>query len=306
VGRAFAVAKRVRNETEVGRLAVSMSSAAGELARKIFGTLSGRHVMVVGAGEMARLAARHLAGQGVASIAVVNRSLERAEELATEVRAWGSASSAYRLDELPRLLVEVDVILAAAPAPQPVIDRAAVARAVRARRFRPLFVVDLSVPRSVDPTIRNLPNVYLKDLDDIAGVVQQNSQNRAQEADRAEAIVDREVIDFARVLRGRSAAPVLAELRRRADAIARAEVEKTLQHLGDDLDGRRRQSVEAMAQAIVNKLLHTPTERLRRAAELGLEAPLADATAQLFDLGEVPDPTAAGDTTPTGSQKPED
>jgi len=185
-----------------------------------------------------------------------------------------------------------------------VISRAGVARAVRARRYRPLFVVDLSVPRSVDPTIRSLANVYLKDLDDIAGVVQQNSRNRAQEADRAEAIVEREVSDFARVLRGRSAAPVLAELRRRADSIARAEVEKTLHNLGDDPDGRRRQSVEAMAQAIVNKLLHTPTERLRRAAELGLEAPLADATAQLFDLGE--DPPVADDLSPPGPQKPED
>jgi glutamyl-tRNA reductase len=303
VGRAFAVAKRVRSETEVGRLAVSMSSAAGELARKIFDTLEGRRVMVVGAGEMARLAARHLAGQGVVSIAVANRSLERAQELAEEVNAWGCASSAHRLDDLPGLLVEVDVILAAAPAPEPVIARAEVARAVRARRFRPLFVVDLSVPRSVDPAIRDLPNVYLKDLDDIAGVVSQNSQSRAGEGDRAEAIVDLEVREFTRMLRGRSAVPVLAEIRQRADAIARSEVEKTLHQLGDDLDGRRRKSIEAMAQAIVNKLLHTPTARLRRAAELGVEGPLADAAAQLFDLAESGEASEEGGS-PDGPRKP--
>jgi glutamyl-tRNA reductase len=290
----------------VGRLAVSMSSAAGELARKIFDTLDGRRVMVVGAGEMARLAARHLAGQGVASVAVVNRSLDRALDLANQVKGWGCASSAHQFEDLPRLLTEVDVILAAAPAPEPVVNRASVARAVRARRFRPLFVVDLSVPRSVDPLIRELANVYLKDLDDIAGIVQQNSRNRAQEADRAEAIVDLEVREFARVLRGRSAAPVLAELRRRADAIARSEAAKTLHHLGEDLDGKSRKSVEAMAQAIVNKLLHAPTERLRRAAELGVEAPLADATAQLFDLGE-PEGSAAGEgPLPASSQRSED
>jgi glutamyl-tRNA reductase len=304
VGRAFAVAKRVRSETEVGRLAVSMSSAAGELARKIFDTLEGRRVMVVGAGEMARLAARHLAGQGVVSIAVANRHLEGAKELAEEVATWGCASSAHRLDELPALLVTVDVILAAAPAPEPVIARAEVARAVRARRFRPLFVVDLSVPRSVDPAIRYLPNVYLKDLDDIAGVVRQNSQSRAGEADRAEAIVDLEVREFTRTLRGRSAAPVLAELRRRADAIARTEAEKTLHQIGEDLDDRRRKSVEAMAQAIVNKLLHGPTARLRRAAELGVEGPLADATAQLFDLGEASDAPAEEVGPPPRPKKP--
>ncbi len=286
VGRAFAVAKRVRTETDVGRAAVSMSFAAVELARKIFASLEGKSVLLVGAGEMATLAARHLASHGVRRIAVANRTLAHAEELREELSTSGVSPTAHELSELPVLLAEVDIVVSAVAAPEPLIGRPLVGKAVKARRFRPLFLVDLAVPRSVDPEVARLPNVYVKDVDDIGEVVAQNSEARAQEATRAERIVEVEVRELARVLRGRAAAPVLGELRRFADEIAQAEARRTLQHLGAALDDAQRESVQAMARAIVNKLLHEPTTRLRRAAELGAEGGLADATARLFGLGE--------------------
>ncbi len=286
VGRAFAVAKRVRTETEVGRNAVSMASAAVELARKIFASLEGKRVLLVGAGEMATHAARHLAAQGVAALEIANRSPERADELAARFRDEGRDARGHALDRLPELLSEVDIVVSAAAADGWLLSRELVARAVKSRRFRPLFLVDLAVPRSIEPAAGDLPNVYLKDVDDIGGLVEQNAAHRAEEAGRAEQIIDGEVAELARVLRGRSAVPVLADLRRFGDQVAQAEARRTLSLVGGALDERQRASVEAMARAIVNKLLHQPTTRLRRAAELGVEGELADAVARLFGLEE--------------------
>jgi glutamyl-tRNA reductase len=163
-----------------------------------------------------------------------------------------------------------------------------VAKAVKARRFKPLFLIDLAVPRSIEASSGELANVYVKDVDDIGAAVKHNTERRQSEASRAEAIIEIEVSELARMLRGRSAVPVLTELRRLAEHVAQVESHRTLQHLGAALDEKQRQHVEAMAHAIVNKLLHEPTSRLRRAAELGVEAELADATARLFGLGEAP------------------
>jgi glutamyl-tRNA reductase len=288
VGRAFAVAKRVRTETDVGRNAVSMSFAAVELARKIFASLEGKELLVLGAGEMATLAARHLAAQKLGGLAIANRSPARAQELARELGPTGVACTVHGLDELPGLLARVDIVLSAAGGEAPLVTRALLAKAVKARRFRPLFLIDLAVPRSIEPTAGDLANVYLKDVDDIGAAVRLNTERRLSEASRAEAIIEVEVSELARVLRGRSAVPVLAELRRVADGVAQAEARRTLQQIGAALDEAQRASVEAMARAIVNKLLHEPTARLRRAAELGVEAELADAVARLFGLAEEP------------------
>ncbi len=284
VGRAFAVAKRVRTETGVGRNAVSMGYAAVELARKIFASLEGKRVLLVGAGEMATLAARHLAGHGVLALEIVNRSEAHAEELAAQFRREGTGARAHGLDRLPELLPQVDIVLSAAGGKTFLITREALAQAVKARRFRPLFLIDLAVPRSIEPSSGGLPNVYLKDVDDIGALLAQNSAHRAQEAGRAEAIIEVEVAELARVLRGRSATPVLTELRRLGDQVAQAETRRTLAMVGGALDDRQRASVEAMARAIVNKLLHEPTTRLRRAAESGAEGELADVVALLFGL----------------------
>ncbi len=301
VGRAFAVAKRVRTETDVGRNAVSMSYAAVELARKIFASLEGKRVLLVGAGEMATLAARHLMAQGIGELVIANRSEEHAGQLAAEL----GKGTVRPLEALADLLAEVDVVLSAVGGDAPLVTRAMVARAVKARRFRPLFLVDLAVPRSVEPSAGELANVYLKDVDDIGAAVRQNAERRAGEAQRAEAIIDGEVRDLARVLRGRSAVPVLADLRRMGDAVAHVEVERTLAQIGGALDERQRESVEAMARAIVNKILHEPTTRLRRAAELGVEAELADAMARLFALGdEAPAATSTPNPAPNRERKP--
>ncbi|MHB1843807.1 MAG: glutamyl-tRNA reductase, partial [Deltaproteobacteria bacterium] len=166
VGRAFAVAKRVRTETDIGRSAVSMSHAAVELAQKIFASLAGRSVLLVGAGEMSALAARQLAGQGVGRIFVANRTLEHAEALCRELDARGATLTAHELEALPELLVQADIVLSAVLSPVPLIDRPMLQRAVRARRFRPLFLVDLAVPRSIAPDAAGLSNVYVKDIDD--------------------------------------------------------------------------------------------------------------------------------------------
>jgi glutamyl-tRNA reductase len=289
VGRAFAVAKRVRTETDVGRNAVSMSYAAVELARRIFASLEGKQLLLIGAGEMATLAARHLAAQKLGGLAIANRSPERAQELARELATTGVPCTAHGLDELPELLGRVDIVLsAAAPGPDgvPLVSRAMVAKAVKARRFRPLFLVDLAVPRSIAADAADLANVYVKDVDDIGAAVKQNTERRLSEASRAEAIIELEVTELARMLRGRSAVPVLADLRRVGDGVAEAEAHRTLQHLGAALDDKQREHVRAMAHAIVNKLLHEPTTRLRRAAELGVEAELADATARLFGFSD--------------------
>ncbi len=290
VGRAFAVAKRVRTETEVGRSAVSMSKVAVELCRKIFDSLSGKRVLLLGAGEMATLAARHLLAQGVAQVAIANRSLAHGTALAEKLDPGGARVRVCPIEQLVELLPQVDIVLAATGGDRFTLDRPMVRKAARLRRFRPLFLVDLSVPRAIDPTVRTLENVYLKDVDDIGAMLAQNSSQRASEAVRAEAIIDDEVEQFVRISRGREAVPVLAELRRWADAVAQAEIGRTLGQIGAALDERQRASVEAMAQAIVKKLLHEPTSRLRQAAERGGASPLAEVAADLFGLTETTSP----------------
>jgi glutamyl-tRNA reductase len=284
-----------------------MSYAAVELARRIFASLEGKELLLLGAGEMATLAARHLAAQKLGSLAVANRSPERAQELARELASTGVACTVHGLDELPALLARVDIVLSAAAGDAPLVTRAMVAKAVKARRFRPLFLVDLAVPRSIEAEAGELANVYVKDVDDIGAAVRHNTDRRLDEAGRAEAIIEVEVAELARVLRGRSAVPVLTELRRLGEAVAQLEAQRTLQDIGAALDDEQRAHVEAMARAIVNKLLHEPTARLRRAAELGVEAELADATARLFGLAEKSlGPSEVEDGTSLGADGDED
>lgn len=292
---AFAAAKRVRSETALGEAEVSVASAAASLAHKIFGTLDGRTVLVVGAGEIAELAARHLAGPKT-RILVANRTRERAEELADKVRG-----EARPFEELASLLVEVDVVVSSTAAPLPIISRAIVQAAVRARRYRPLFLVDLGVPRDVEPGAAEMENVYVYDIDDLGQLVTQNLAARQGEAERAEAIIDEETRRFLLDRRVRDGTPVIAELRQWADQVARAEAERTLLNIGSHLTDAQRQSVEAMAKAIVNRLLHKPTAALRAAAAAESDAArrLSDATVALFGL---PGDGGSGGTPPSGEE----
>jgi glutamyl-tRNA reductase len=277
---AFATAKRVRTETDIGKGATSMSQVAVELVEKIFGDLRGRAILLAGAGKMGALSAKALADLGADRILVTNRSSERGLALAHQVKG-----SFREWDELPHLLVEADVVIVSTGAPSYVLGRDMVHAAMKARRQRSLCLIDLAVPRNVDPATGRLPDVFAYDVDDMEKVVETTHEARKGEALRAEAIVEAEVMAFAKERETRAALPVLSQLRRRAEAIARAEAERTLAQVGGKLDDKGKRSVEAMAQAIVNKLLHGPTARLKEAASSG-DGTLADAAAELFGIEE--------------------
>jgi glutamyl-tRNA reductase len=282
--RAFATAKRVRTETGIGRGATSMSQVAVELVEKIFGDLKGRTILLLGAGKMGALSAKALQVLGADRVLVTNRSPERGQQLAAQVegtfRPWA---------ELHQLLVEADVVIVSTGAPSYVLTAGMVRAAKKQRRHRNLCLIDLAVPRNVDPACADLEDVFGYDVDDMQKVVSANHQARKGEAQSAEAIVEAEVLAFTRERETRAALPVLVILRQRAEAIARAEAERTLQRAGAELDERTRASIEAMASAIVNKLLHLPTVRLKAAAAVG-ESALAGAVAELFGLDQAQAP----------------
>lgn len=296
--RAFATAKRVRTETEIGRGITSLSQVAVELVQKIFGDLAGRSILLVGAGKMGALSARALAGLGADRILVANRSAERGLELATEVagafRAW---------EELPHLLVEADVVIVSTGADRHVLTREMVQAAMRARRHRSMCLIDLAVPRNVDPACAALPDVYSYDVDDLEKVVAATREARRDEAVQAESMVEADVEAFTRDRQTRAALPVLGKLRQHAEQIARTEAERTLGHLAG-LDARGRRCVEAMAQAIVNKLLHAPTARLKKAAAAG-DGELPAAAAQLFGIEADEPPAPAREPEPGQRAAPE-
>jgi glutamyl-tRNA reductase len=277
---AFVSAKRVRTETGVGRAATSMASAAVEMAKKIFGGLASKTVLVVGAGEMAELAARHLRSAGAKNLWIANRTRARAEELAALVNG-----EARDFSELNALLVPVDVVICSTASPVPIFTKEMVAAQLKARKHRPLLMVDLAVPRDVAPEVHELESVYAYDVDDIQKNVAENSAARAAEAAKAEIIIQEELARFVKARQVRDGVPVLAQLRARADQIARAEVERTLANLsGEGLSEKARKSMEAMGLAIVNKLLHLPTAKLRAVGADPEEAHLAEAAAELFGL----------------------
>jgi glutamyl-tRNA reductase len=280
--RAFAAAKRVRSETDIARGATSISQVAVELVEKIFGDLKGRAILLVGAGKMGALSAKALQVLGADRILVTNRSQEKAVALAEQVggtaRPWA---------ELEALLVDADVVIVSTGAPTYVVTREMAAGIAKARRHRSMCFIDIAVPRNVDPACADVSNVYAYDIDDLQKVVHATHAARRDEAIRAEAIVEAEVMAFAKERETRTALPVLSALRRRAEEIARAEAERTLAMVGGKLDEKGKKSVEAMAQAIVNKLLHGPTARLKEAASSG-DSALPGAAAELFGIENEP------------------
>ncbi len=255
--KSFSVAKRVRTETRIGAAAVSISYAAVELGKKIFGQLCDKRVMLVGAGEMAELAAEHLVGQGIKDVVVCNRTLERAVNLA---RRFGGR--AVSLDELIEELLNVDIIISSTGAPGIILTRDDVKPVMRERRNQPLFFIDIAVPRDLDPKINDLENVYLYDIDDLNNVVEMNKAERDREAVKAERIVEEETLKFSQWLENMEVTPTIVELRRMAEAICRAELEKTLPRL-KNLSSKEQKSVEKMASAIVSKMLHHPMQYLK-------------------------------------------
>ncbi len=276
---AFGSAKRVRSETEIGRAATSMASAAVALASKIFGGLEGKAVLLIGAGEMIELAARHLRSAGAAPLRVANRTLDRAAALAAQV-----SGEAVPFETLDAQLVAADVIICSTASATPILTRERIAATLRPRRYRPLFIVDLAVPRDVAPDVGTLETVYAYDVDDIQRVIAENTAFRAASAERAEVIVAEEVARFCQARAARDGVPVLARLRARAEQIRRAELERALANLPAPLTDAQRAVVEAMTAAIVNKMLHQPTAKLRAVVPGEGVHPLADAAAELFGL----------------------
>ncbi len=277
---AFRCAKRVRTETAIGRSATSMASVAVSLAGKSLGGLAGKTALLVGAGEMAELTARHLRQAGVRHLLVCNRTLSRAELLAEEV-----GGTARPFEELHALLEPADVVVCGTASPLPLFTRETVALAMPARQGRPLVMVDLAVPRNIAPDVSGLEQVHAYDVDGIQQFVTENVAVRAGEARKAETLVTQEVERFLGERRVRHGVPVLARLRQHAEEIARAEVERTLSSMGEELSEQQRKRIEAMARAIVNKLLHGPTARLRMAGPVPDDNRLAGAAAELFGLG---------------------
>ncbi len=278
VERAFSVAKKIRNETGIGRASVSISSVAVDLAKQIFGDLSRRVVALVGAGKMGELAARHLVAAGVADLLVANRSFERANDLAGRL-----GGHPRQLEELPRLLVEADIVVTSTGARGYLVDRKEMKRAMKARKYRPIFLVDIAVPRNVDPRANDLDGVYVYDVDDLTGIADTNLDARRREAEHAEELVADEAIRFLREQRIDSVKPTIVALRRHADAIKKAELDRASGAL-NGLTEKQLRSVERLADGIVNKLLHDVMTGLKRAASDPDQADLADAVRRLYHL----------------------
>jgi len=260
IKKSISVAKRVRTETKLAEGAVSISSAAVELAKKIFGDLTGKTVMLLGAGEMAELAAQHLLSNGVKNIMVANRTFERAEELAKEFKG-----DAIRFEHFPDALVMVDILICATGAQQFVVKRDMVAKVIKDRRHKPIFMIDISNPRNIDPEVDKVDNVYLYDIDDLQSKVDVNTEGRAKEAETAEELVTQEVETYLQWERGLDAVPTIVDLREKIEDIRKREVEKTIGSLNGITEDQKR-AVDMMSQAIVNKLLHAPLVVLKQAA----------------------------------------
>jgi glutamyl-tRNA reductase len=277
--QAFAVAKRVRTETEIGRHAVSVSFAAVELAKKIFDGLRGRAVLLLGAGKMSELAARHLVEQGAFPIYVVNRTWGRAQELARSL-----AGTPVPFDELATALGAVDIVITSTGAPTPVVTRQMIAPVMQQRGARPLFFIDIAVPRDVEPAVGQLADVYCYDIDDLRQVVEANLRQRAREAERAEALVDREVARFLVRLGDAEVIPTIVSLRERLETIRAGEVRKALGRL-PEASPETREAMETLSLAIVNKILHAPITKLRESSRAGAGRSWMQLVHELFGLG---------------------
>ena len=254
----FALAKQVRTDTAIGNSPVSVAFAAVTLARQIFADLSAQTALLIGAGETIELAARHLHQHGLGRMVVANRTVERAHGLAAQFDGYAIA-----LTEIAAHLPEADIVISSTAATHHVVTKDRVAQAMRGRRGDPLFLIDIAVPRDIDPAVNDLSDVFLYDIDDLNGVVEANLEERMREAQRAEVIIEEEMAEFERWLESMEVVPTVAAIRAKAEMVRQAELEKALKRLGG-LSEKELQTIEALSSAIVNKMLHGPTERLKR------------------------------------------
>ena len=282
--KSFSVAKRVRSETGVASHAVSVGYAAVELTRKIFGRLEGLEVLLIGAGEMAESAAEHLLRHHASRIVVANRTLPRAMDLAR--RFQGRAA---HLDELPALLITADVVISSTGSEQVVITSDVVKAVLKPRRHRPLFFVDIAVPRDVDPEVNGLSNVYLYDIDDLAGVVAANRAARADESIRAERIVEEETLKFMAWLETLAVAPTIIDLKNKAEGIRTAELKRTLARMGP-LSEQQVETLEVLTRSLMQKIIHDPIMFIKHAGHRDRKDQYLELARKLFNLDREDDP----------------
>jgi glutamyl-tRNA reductase len=276
--RAFHTAKRVRTETGISDAAVSVSYAAVELAKKIFYDFKGKKVLLIGAGEMAELAARHLLTQGVSAIAVANRTFQKAVEV-----AQGFKGAPVSFEEIGAQLLEADIVISSTAAPGYVITHDQVKGSMRKRRNRPLFFIDIAVPRDVEPEVNDVENVYVYDIDDLKGIIQVNMGQRQEEAVKAERIVEEEVIKFEQWLKTLEVVPTIVSLKEKAETIRQAEVKKSLSSLGD-LSPSQLKNLETLTLSITEKILNDPILFLKQKADRPLGKSYLDTARRLFRL----------------------
>ena len=278
--KAFQVAKRVRSETGISRGAANVSSVAVELARRVFGDLVGKTVLVVGAGKMSKLAARHLRAAGTAALLVTNRSPERAAELAAEVEG-----TARPWDELRELVAASDVVLSSTGSREPILTRDLVKRAMKARRWRPQVIIDIAVPRDAHPAVGKIDGVYLFDIDDLERVVAENLKERQKEADQADGIIEVEVVEHEKWLRSQRLVPTIKSLREHFHQVAAGEADRCVRGLAAArTPAEIEQAVRRMGELIANKLLHLPLRALK-GSEADVEV-MVEVTHRLFSLSQ--------------------
>ena len=276
--RTFFIAKKIRTETGIGDHAVSISYAAIELGKKIFGDLDGKRVMLIGAGEMAELAVEHLIRNRAGEITVANRTFERGVELADRF-----SGKAIKFEEIIDGINDVDIIISSTGATDYVLKKSQIKQAMKNRRNRRLFFIDIAVPRDIDPAINRINNAYVYDIDDLKGIVDENIEDRQREAVKAQRIVDEAVIGFRRWYDTLEVVPTIVSLRGKVENLARQELEKTLGTL-THLSENDRQAIERMAGALVNKILHEPTNFLKKDGCRGNKDVSLDLTRKLFNL----------------------
>lgn len=275
--RAFNVAKRVRSETEIGQSAVSVSYAAVELAREIFGTLQGKRALVVGAGKMAESAARHLRRAGVSEILVTNRTRARAEALAEDC-----GGRVIEYEQFESMVPNVDIVLASSGAPHYILTKDQVRAAISKRRNQPMFFIDIAVPRNIDPSVNQIDGAFLYDIDDLGKVVDANLKGRIAVAKDAEDIIGEEVERMMLRLKTREAAPTIVRLQEQLDGWRKGEIDRMRGKLGA-LTPQQEEAIEALTRGLVNKIAHGPISELRKQ---GTDSNVLDAVRKLFRLGD--------------------
>jgi len=277
--KAFSTAKKVRTATGIGASAVSISYAAVELAKRIFGETAGKKAMLIGAGEMAELAATHLLTSGISHLYVANRTFSRAEELAERFHG-----TAIPFENLAEHLPEADIVISSTGAPQAIIRARDIKDVLKKRRQRPMFFIDIAVPRDIDPDVNSLDNVYLYDIDDLREVVEENLAQRKEEAARAGEIVREQVESFSHWLKALDLSPTIVDVLRYGEDIAKKELCKTLRRLGPDVPPETAKALERLALSISHKILHEPIVFLKRRSRENAGERFLDLIRRVFDL----------------------